>query len=284
MKACEKKPMYLSYQPNGVGDLCRQIKMMASVDIAQDSIYKYAVSASSIKLLSELGVESRMFCTDSKSSFGKLLTLLRVIIISRINSLVLITSDLGYGNLHLVLLSWLARILNVDYVILKRKNFPLPIVANSENLKVKLAGKRVFIHYGCDPRNFKKLPSSNFIFLLASVLKSNSIVLIFGPNDRIPDELKHLPIRLMKGLKDYLEIRNNSVVIHFDSGVGHICSMLNIETVCIGGPTEVLETAPFSQFDSVALPEIECFPCYKNEGHLRCRDKACFYSSLLEFS
>lgn len=138
----------------------------------------------------------------------------------------------------------------------------------------KLSKKKIIgIHPGCKARDSdKRWPRQKFVELINRLLKEGNIIFLFAG----PDEIGFVQDLYEKtGRKCYLItnktlkesaafIEKCDVLLTTDSGLGHVSTALDVNTIAIIGPANYVRIRPYGKTGHVIRNEkLSCSPCFK---------------------
>ena len=137
---------------------------------------------------------------------------------------------------------------------------------------------------GGDYGQAKRWPTKNFNCLIKKLIKYVDKVQILGSEKDIPNSNKIMKnLETEKKIENYVGktsisqvitlIANSNFIITNDTGLMHIASALNIQTISIFGSTSPSANPPLADNSIILKKKINCSPCFKSTcdyGHYNC--------------
>lgn len=137
---------------------------------------------------------------------------------------------------------------------------------------------------GGDYGQAKRWPAENFNSLLKKLIKHVDKVQILGSQKDISSSNKIMKnLETEKKIENYVGktsisqvitlIANSNFIITNDTGLMHIASALNIQTISIFGSTSPIANPPLADNSIILRKKINCSPCFKSTcdyGHYNC--------------
>lgn len=268
-------------------------------------------SPSSIELFSKQSLNAKLFVDESKKAKNRYLSLyqiaqkigkhdLALTFQNNFPSALLLfltksTQRIGYAkNLRSFLLTSALKpqptLHQVEQYLhlLSPLHIPLPSKPQLQlDCKTQKRGKktRIGINAGAKYGSAKRWCESYFIEVIASLLKEDYEVILYGGRDeieantRIAQALQHIaPLQNFINLTAKTDlpslidhIASLDLFITNDSGPMHIASSQNIPLIAIFGPTQSKETSPYNSQSPVIILDkhLPCSPCKKRECPLK---------------
>lgn len=137
---------------------------------------------------------------------------------------------------------------------------------------------------GGDYGKAKRWPTKNFSLLIKKLIKYVDKVQILGSEKDISNTNKIIKnLEAEEKIKNYVGktsisnvirlISKSNFIITNDTGLMHIASALNIQTISIFGSTSPLANPPLADNSIILKKKINCSPCFKSVcdyGHYNC--------------
>ena len=137
---------------------------------------------------------------------------------------------------------------------------------------------------GGDYGQAKRWPTKNFNLLIRKLIKYVDKIQILGSEKDIPNSYKIVKdLEAEKKIENYVGktsisqvitlIANSNFIITNDTGLMHIASALNIQTISIFGSTSPSANPPLADNSIILKKKISCSPCFKSicdYGHYNC--------------
>jgi heptosyltransferase-2 len=154
----------------------------------------------------------------------------------------------------------------------------------------KLPTKKVVLGPGSFlAEKHKRWPIDNYANLTnLLVTKHNILIDIIGSKDeevycdRIIEKIKHQNVRNLCGKTSISQsldvIKSASLVVSNCNGISHMASIVDVDILCLYGPTNHNITGPFTEKLSVISANLDCSPCYKRGFTSGCGKPICMES------
>ncbi len=154
------------------------------------------------------------------------------------------------------------------------------------NLKQKYL---VGVHTGCNKKNkYRRWPGAHFVELINKLAEQHKKIMLFaGPDEVIETDKIYRQIKHQKSifLVKESDLKNTAALISrcklficTDSGLGHIATALNVNTLAIFGPAQASRTSPYGRHGNYVSLKLPCSHCLKypfnsTSTKIRCNEK-----------